>query len=906
MQKNTERGKADEQIEKFIEDNWLLLLIIGGIAALYYFRDKLLNYVLTFWESWQQEIIISFLVLAVLLIIRSVFVWWHMKNHYVYTTALPHIADEVDAAEVLQMIRSVHGSGRRPFERLFKGREWFRILFYMDKDRQIRIYLGFPDDCERRVRSAFSTLYPNVEFYPAALEDVPMPSKKAVGGRMVMRRKKEDSTLSLARYHKKDVLPDVLKLEKQSWLDISFSADSGRDLTKGIRKAEKNLRKRKKKNDYGLDPFENEERKSLSKRYSGNETAFRVCVSLASQYYDKQQKNPGVDVIKGVGGAVASVMSDVNEIRFRRWRHAINRIPFPTYGRMTWTGSELANLVHLPDIPENGKTAIVHLQKGQEMLDDGLLSDGIGIGTLYHPVKDDRVVRIEKNQLKKHGVIPGRTGSAKSTVAVSITDFLQQDWIVNDSNEGFTLFDPAADTALLILNRLRKAELDGYSVDWDRVHWVDFRHTDYPPALNLLHRFPGVDIQEIVDNVMDLLEETFPGDAIRTKRFLKNAIGTLLCDKTTEHTMLAVPKLLTDEVFRSRVINNMSGPESNTYRQYWYSEAPDFEQLIDPVLNRLDIFRSSPYFRRMFGQQGFAFDIQKWMEEGHIVLFNLEGMNPSEIQVTVGYIINQYHRIAQKRQPGSHLHMLMIEEAPAVQVSVLPKIIAQDRKFGLALFVIAQSLAGQLNQQLVDALQEVGGNIFACRQGPKSAAAIETMTDQSFQAGYLQRLPDLVAAVSTQDDKENAFCTVSVPPLDRYMPDGKIAVYGNTDMESVANDWTKAKAQELEKKNGKQSRVIDEAIERYLNGEVVGHEEETKEDPAEKPGPDKAKLINGEDLARKDDAAATDETAANQSENPDTTSQNTLLEDEEKNQEMEESAEQEEAPQPVKQGSIFD
>src|SRR5699024_12106760 len=91
MQKNTERGKADEQIEKFIEDNWLLLLIIGGIAALYYFRDKLLNYVLTFWESWQQEIIISFLVLAVLLIIRSVFVWWHMKNHYVYTTALPHI-----------------------------------------------------------------------------------------------------------------------------------------------------------------------------------------------------------------------------------------------------------------------------------------------------------------------------------------------------------------------------------------------------------------------------------------------------------------------------------------------------------------------------------------------------------------------------------------------------------------------------------------------------------------------------------------------------------------------------------------------------------------------------------------------------------------------------------------------
>ncbi|HLR70886.1 MAG TPA: ATP-binding protein, partial [Pseudogracilibacillus sp.] len=444
MQKDNERGKTDEQIEKFIEDNWQLLLIIGGIAALYYFRDKLLNYVLTFWESWQQEILISVIVLAVLLIVRTIFVWWHMKNHYQYVTALPHIADEVDATAILQMIRSVHGAGRRPFERLIKGREWFRVLFHTNKDGKIRIYLGFPDDCARRVQLAFSTLYPKAEFYPASFEDVPMPTKRAVGGRMVMRRKKEDATLSLAKYYKKDVLPDVLQgLEKQSWLDLSFSADSGRDLTKGIRKAEKNLRKRKKKNDYGLDPFEHEERKSLGKRYSGNETAFRVCVSLASNYYDKQQKKPGVNVIKGVGGAIASVMSDVNEIRFRRWRHAINEIPFPTYGRMTWTGSELANLVHLPTIPEDTKTPVVHLEKGQEMLLDDQLSDGVGIGTLAHPLQRDRVIRVDKNQFKKHGMITGKTGSAKSTVAVSLTKFLQDEWISNESHEGFTFFDPA-------------------------------------------------------------------------------------------------------------------------------------------------------------------------------------------------------------------------------------------------------------------------------------------------------------------------------------------------------------------------------------------------------------------------------------------------------------------------------
>ena len=105
-------------------------------------------------------------------------------------------------------------------------------------------------------------------------------------------------------------------------------------------------RKRLKKKD-GLDAFEKEEIRALNKRFSKNEVAFQVSVSFASEYH------PGVPVIKNIGHMVASLMADVNELRYRRLRRCIAFVPRPVYGKMVWTGSELLNLMHLPNVTGN-------------------------------------------------------------------------------------------------------------------------------------------------------------------------------------------------------------------------------------------------------------------------------------------------------------------------------------------------------------------------------------------------------------------------------------------------------------------------------------------------------------------------------------------------------------------------
>ncbi|MEJ9148848.1 ATP-binding protein, partial [Bacillus thuringiensis] len=167
--------------------------------------------------------------------------------------------------------------------------------------------------------------------------------------------------------------------------------DRGYRLTKNIRKAEADIKARKKK-ELGLDVFEKDEFKVLNKRFLGNETAFQVTVSMATEMY------PGVKVLKGLGNIIASMMADVNELRYRSFRRSIWRVPCPYYGRMTWTGSELANLLHLPNITGDKdrkvEKKILYLDKGEEMLPQDRLTEGLGVGTIVHPLFKDRMVRI--------------------------------------------------------------------------------------------------------------------------------------------------------------------------------------------------------------------------------------------------------------------------------------------------------------------------------------------------------------------------------------------------------------------------------------------------------------------------------------------------------------------------------
>ncbi|ARJ25629.1 hypothetical protein B7492_31795 (plasmid) [Bacillus mycoides] len=822
------RSKFDREFEQILEKHWKPLLMLGGAGFVWFSKDKIfievMRIVPTAADVMSRIGRLALLGIMIYALIRIFFHYLYLyfeKKRYRYVMMIPHIEDEVTTEKLGQMIRHVHGTGRKPLERLIKGRDWYRMIMYRPEGRKerVRYYIGGPEDGLKRILQAIQSAYIHSEVYTIPKEEMPFPKRKAVGGRMVLKRKRLEATLSLARYTR-DVLPMLgSAIEEKTWVDIAFSPDNGYRLTKGIRKAEKAIKKKKRQE---LDAFEKEEIRALNKRFSKNEVAFQVSVSFASDHY------PGVPVIKNLGHMVASIMADVNELRYRWWRRCIPTVPHPIYGNMIWTGSELLNLFHLPNVTGDKESKIekriLYLDKGETMIPDDMLSEGIAIGHVMHPYIKNRLVQIREEFFKNHGYITGKVGSGKSTIAMKVMQSVIDQWIENPEEPGgLSLLDPTEDLAYIALNRLLKAKKDGKHVDWSKVHFFRFRNTAYPPALNLLHRFPGEDTQTVVEAVMEMIKFMIQGQAPQTERLLRAIIGTLLCDQNQQHTILSIPLFITDEVFRAYVLENLGGPEKKYYTNFWkYEVGKALEDSTQAILNRLDIFRSTAHLKRIYGQSHFSLNIRTWMDQGHLVFYDLAGMGKEDRQLTVGYIANQYHRIAQQRPHGSKLHLMMIDEAQEVQVPVLPSIIEKDRKHGLGLWVITQQVSGQLDKTLTDRLTEAGGNYFVCRQGHSSAKVLEGVMQKQFRTEYLQNLPNLVVAIQTQDyldgKAKNVWCTVQVPPLNRYLPDGKVVTYGNDVEMKASNEWTASKICELEQGSGKSSAEIDKEIDEFLYG----------------------------------------------------------------------------------------
>lgn len=866
--KPAQRSKSDEQLEEKAEEIlrglwenklqvFLTLLVVLPIGIGYLWTEKrefLDQYLPT--DKIEDTAIIYFptiimllIFFALLLVIRAVFVAkWNRKN-YEYTLMLPHSKDGVSPETLGETIRTFHGCKRSPLQRLIYGKERFNYLIYYGKEN-ITFYLGAPTDRLSALKVHLSSLYSRVEFFPA--DKLVFPNKKAVGGRLKIKRKRQEATLSLANY-KSDKLPVVFNnMEPNTWVQITFSPNNGRKLEREIERAQKQT---KNKRDFKDRTYtDKEELRSWDHRMSGNEVAFDVAVSLSSEHY------PGVKILKGIGNAINNIMADVNELKYRRWRHSVTAYPQLYPYNMVWTGKELANLVHLPHLGQEGlvqkhKDIIPHNSEGRELLPYNVLANPLGFlfGYQLHPFVKDREVRVLPRYIGEHWVLTGENGSGKSTLLNQILKSFNNEFIKDGVSPGYSFIDPARDTALLMLNNLMTKEVHekmaakregrepNFQINWNKVKWISFRNTDFPPALNLLHKMEGESDDLAADQIFKIIQDNFQA-APQTERLLKMSIRTLMAD-TEKHTILGIRPLLYDEDFRDPIIHRLA--KTGKHRDivaFWRSEALDMlDTSAVALLNRLDIFYSNKFLQRTFGQKDFHFPIRKWMDEGFILLYDFSGMSETEIGLVGSYLTYLYYRIADTRDSETTplLHQFCIDEAHKVNASILPYVVREQRKKGLSLGAITQNIT-DLDDDLFAALTEVTGNLFVCKQGGRNAklAASAFTTEVNgkqktiYSEAFLRNLPKRTAAVKITDNVdgvEKAYQTVvEVPPLDRYLPSGEVATFGDAEKIATANKWTLEKAQQLQSINGLHFKEIDKQIEEYLYGSEVEEQDQAK------------------------------------------------------------------------------
>lgn len=747
-----------------------------------------------------------------------------------YLQILPSDDIRLDVEKVMTLTRTFGGMIRHWRRRIKYGTPWFRIRFALpEHSQEIGIYLSYPKDKKSSVMDTIRSIYPSAEIHELEKVQFPEPKQGGDGGHFLFQGgRRKGLPLTSLEQKKESHLGNILNsLRPGTFLDLQFAPVSWRKLEGRSEDALDDLKKKKVTE---MDPEERARKYSLLRRLTGRELTFQVRLSIWSNH------DEATSVVRSTANAIETAMKYDGAIRFwkHRWWNPIaepHPVPYPIpFTLMTWTGEEMANLFHIPPADhwiyqepkeENGRGYLAHLVQNQRSLEENEWKEGVSIGRLKHPI-DHEEVRVPHSQLSKHFLLTGASGMGKSSTAVEMIQSMIDDWVKDpDASPGFTLVDPAREIIAIIENRLRTLEEKGIEIPREKIHHFNLSDdTTHMIGLNLLHHPEGYTINQIAEQTAEVILHKFGQNEsiVRSKRLLSMAIHSLLEDKE-KHTILGIDDLFRNETFRQQVLQNGKDP----YVQRFWSKIGEREKReMELLLNRIEPLLQDPTLRRMFLQKEMALEIEKYMDEGHLVFFDLLGMKDHEIKVTVGQLVNQYYLIAKKRSFGSKFHLMMIEEAHLVQLPIFRDIFLEDREYDFGLGLITRDIDQfDEDRDFVQAIKANIGMILSCNQ-QEGSDNVEDLTRGYLKKDYLEKLPERTVAVYIRSKRNQrsditTFVVENHPPY-VCTPEGDVADHKTKEKEE-AFAWGLEWGAELMAADPKAIPIeqLDEEIARYMN-----------------------------------------------------------------------------------------
>jgi len=305
---------------------------------------------------------------------------------------------------------------------------------------------------------------------------------------------------------------------------------------------------------------------------------------------------------------------------------------------------------------------------------------------------------------------------------------------------GFTFLDPHGGAIETLLSYIPKKL-------YPKLHIIPLGHTDRPRGFNLFQA-AHVDVREsLTGEFVTTLQQLFPGSRPRAEHYLRNAVLSLL--SVPPQTVLGIIDIFFNETYRRKIL-----PDLDVHlRHFWmdeFAQIKNFGEHLGPILNKLGALTTYPTSRRMLGQHQSSINTRQVMDDGHIVLIDGSGCVPDLLKILASLFFIDYHFTCRKRpQHQSKAHFFFADECHLFATDILTKILAEDRKFGLSLFLATQYLS-QLSDRILEAILGNVGTLMLLQLGGPDADKLSRWLKPLVTNADLMNLAELHAIVRTK------------------------------------------------------------------------------------------------------------------------------------------------------------
>ncbi|MDF1497846.1 MAG: type IV secretion system DNA-binding domain-containing protein [Patescibacteria group bacterium] len=380
---------------------------------------------------------------------------------------------------------------------------------------------------------------------------------------------------------------------------------------------------------------------------------------------------------------------------------------------------ELSSLFHFP-ISTTATPQIKWLKAKQAPAPSDISNEGLILGhNVYRG--EDKVIKIEKEDRRRHMYIIGQTGTGKSSF---LGELIRQDI---QNGEGICVIDPHGDLVEEALGCVPKERSED-------VILFDPSNTQKPMGLNLLEydenypeqkTFVINEMIKIFDKLYDLKSTGGP----MFEQYMRNAMLLIMDDPESGSTLIEISKVLADPEFRKY---KLSKCKNYTVVNFWEKEAEKaggeaaLANMVPYITSKLTQFISNDTMRPIIGQQKSSINFREIMDNKKILLVNLSKGKIGEMNayllglVIVGKIlVSSLSRtdIPQEERKDFYFY---IDEFQNFTTDSISTILSEARKYRLSLNIAHQFL-GQLPEEIQKSVFGNVGTMISFRIGPEDA-----------------------------------------------------------------------------------------------------------------------------------------------------------------------------------------